>query len=39
MIAVHIYGSIDLAVFCVNELQQRGDAAQDAVERLRQLVE
>jgi hypothetical protein len=37
MIAFHIYGSVDLAVFCVIELQQRGHAAHDAVERLRQL--
>jgi len=39
MIAFHIYGSVDLAVFCVIELQRRGHAAQDAVERLLQLVE
>ena len=38
MIAFHIYGSIDLAVFCVIELQRRGHAAQGAVERLLQLV-
>jgi FkbM family methyltransferase len=39
MIAFHIYGSVDLAVFCVIELQRRGDAAQGAVERLLQLVD
>ena len=39
MIAFHIYGSVDLAVFCVIELQRRGHAAQDAVEQLRQLVD
>jgi FkbM family methyltransferase len=39
MIAFHIYGSIDLAVFCVIELQQRGQAAEDAVEQLMQLFE
>lgn len=39
MIAFHIYGSVDLAVFCVIELQRRGHAAQGAVERLLQLVE
>jgi FkbM family methyltransferase len=38
MIAFHIYGSVDLAVFCVTELQRRGHAAQGAVERLLQLV-
>jgi FkbM family methyltransferase len=38
MIAFHIYGSVDLAVFCVIELQRRGDAPQGAVERLLQLV-
>jgi FkbM family methyltransferase len=39
MIAFHIYGSVDLAVFCVIELQRRGHAAPDAVEQLRQLVD
>ena len=39
MIAFHIYGSIDLAVFCLIELQQRGQAAEDAVEQLMQLFE
>jgi hypothetical protein len=39
MIAVHIYGSVDLAVFCLIELQKRGHAPQGAVERLLQLVE
>ena len=39
MIAFHIYGSVDLAVFCVIELQRRGHAAQGAVERLLQLVD
>jgi hypothetical protein len=39
MIAFHIYGSVDLAVFCVIELQRRGHAPQGAVERLLQLVE
>ena len=39
MIAFHIYGSVDLAVFCVIELQRRGHAAPDAVERLLQLFE
>ena len=38
MIAFHIYRSVDLAVFCVVELQRRGHAAQGAVERLLQLV-
>ncbi len=37
MIAFHIYGSVDLAVFCLIELQQRGCAAEDAVEQLMQL--
>ena len=37
MIAFHIYGSVDLAVFCIIELQQRGRAAEDAVEQLMQL--
>jgi FkbM family methyltransferase len=39
MIAFHIYGSIDLAVFCLIELRQRGRAAEDAVEQLMQLFE
>jgi FkbM family methyltransferase len=39
MIAFHIYGSVDLAVFCVIELQQRGRAPEDAVEQLMQLFE
>jgi hypothetical protein len=39
MIAFHIYGSVDLAVFCLIELQQRGHAPQDAVEQLMQLFE
>jgi FkbM family methyltransferase len=39
MIAFHIYGSIDLAVFCIIELQQRGRAPDDAVEQLMQLFE
>jgi FkbM family methyltransferase len=38
MIAVHIYGSVDVAVLCVNELRQRGRAPQDAVEQLVQLL-
>jgi FkbM family methyltransferase len=37
MIAFHIYGSADLAIFCIVELQQRGDASPDAVERFLQL--
>jgi FkbM family methyltransferase len=39
MIAFHIYGSVDLAVFCIIELQQRGRAPDDAVEQLMQLFE
>ena len=39
MIAFHIYGSVDLAVFCIIELQQRGRASEDAVEQLMQLFE
>ena len=39
MIAFHIYGSVDLAVFCLIELQQRGHAPQGSVERLLQLAE
>jgi FkbM family methyltransferase len=37
MIAFHIYGSADLAIFCIVELQQRGHAAADAVEQFLQL--
>jgi FkbM family methyltransferase len=36
MIAFHIYGSADLATFCLVELQQRGDASADAVEQFLQ---
>lgn len=39
MIAFHIYGSVDLAVFCIIELVQRGRAPGDAVEQLMQLFE
>jgi FkbM family methyltransferase len=39
MIAFHIYGSVDLAVFCIVELQKRGRASEDAVEQLMQLFE
>jgi FkbM family methyltransferase len=39
MIAFHIYGSVDLAVFCLIELQQRGHASPGAVEQLRQFFE
>jgi hypothetical protein len=39
MIAFHIYGSIDLAVFCLIELRQRGRTHEDAVEQLMQLFE
>ena len=39
MIAFHIYGSVDLAVFCLIELRQRGRAPEDAVEQLMQLFE
>ena len=39
LIAFHIYGSLDLAVFCLIELIQRGDAPEDSVERLMQLFE
>jgi FkbM family methyltransferase len=39
MIAFHIYGSVDLAVFCLIELRQRGRAHEDAVEQLMQLFE
>jgi FkbM family methyltransferase len=34
MIAFHIYGSVDLAVFCLIELRQRGRVPEDAVEQL-----
>jgi FkbM family methyltransferase len=34
MIAFHIYGSVDLTVSCIVELQQRGQVAEDAVEQL-----
>ncbi|WP_418004871.1 FkbM family methyltransferase [Mycobacterium sp. PDNC021] len=30
MIAFHVYGSIDLALFCITELSRRGQAAADA---------
>lgn len=39
MIAFHIYGSVDLAIYCISELQGRGHAAADAVERFLQLFE
>ncbi len=39
MIAFHIYGSVDVAVYCIMELQQRGRAAEDAVEQLMQIFE
>jgi FkbM family methyltransferase len=39
MIAFHVYGSIDLAVFCLIELRQRGRAPEDAVEQLMQIFE
>jgi FkbM family methyltransferase len=39
MIAFHIYGSVDLAIFCLIELRQRGRAPEDAVEQLMQLFE
>ena len=39
MIAFHVYGSVDLAVFCIIELHQRGRAPEDAVEQLMQLFE
>ena len=39
MIAFHIYGSVDLAVFCIIDLQQRGRVPEDAVEQLMQLFE
>jgi hypothetical protein len=34
MIAFHIYGSVDVAVYCIMQLQQRGRVAEDAVEQL-----
>jgi hypothetical protein len=37
MIAFHIYGSVDVAVYCIMQLQQRGRAAEDAVEQLMQI--
>jgi FkbM family methyltransferase len=37
MIAFHIYGSVDLTVSCIVELQQRGQAGEDAVEQLMKL--
>ncbi|WIM89790.1 FkbM family methyltransferase [Candidatus Mycobacterium wuenschmannii] len=37
MIGFHIYGSVDLTVYCILELQQRGRADDDAVEQLMQL--
>lgn len=37
MIAFHIYGSVDLTVYCILQLQQRGRVAEDAVEQLMQL--
>lgn len=39
MIAFHIYGSIDLAVYCIIELRQRGRVAEDAVEQLMAIFE
>jgi FkbM family methyltransferase len=39
MIAFHIYGSVDLAVYCIIELRQRGRVADDAVEQLMQIFE
>jgi FkbM family methyltransferase len=39
MIAFHIYGSVDLAAFCLVELQRRGHAPQQAVEQLMRLFE
>lgn len=30
MIAFHVYGSIDLALFCITELVRRGQATADA---------
>ncbi|WP_343572104.1 FkbM family methyltransferase [Mycobacterium sp.] len=39
MIAFHIYGSVDLAVFCLIALIQRGRVPEDAVEQLMQLFE
>jgi FkbM family methyltransferase len=37
MIAFHIYGSVDVAVYCIMQLQQRGRVAEDAVEQLMQI--
>jgi FkbM family methyltransferase len=37
MIAFHIYGSVDLTVSCIVELQQRGQVSEDAVEQLMKL--
>jgi FkbM family methyltransferase len=37
MIAFHIYGSVDLTVVCIIELQQRGQVAEDAIEQLMNL--
>jgi FkbM family methyltransferase len=39
MIAFHIYGSVDVAVYCIMQLQQRGRVAEDAVEQLMQIFE
>jgi FkbM family methyltransferase len=39
MIAFHIYGSVDLAVYCIIELRQRGRVAEDAVEQLMAIFE
>jgi FkbM family methyltransferase len=39
MIAFHIYGSVDLAVFCIIELVQRGRVPEDSVEQLMKLFE
>ncbi|MDT5164798.1 MAG: hypothetical protein QOC88_1692, partial [Mycobacterium sp.] len=39
MIAFHIYGSVDLAVYCIIELRQRGRVAEDAVEQLMSIFE
>jgi FkbM family methyltransferase len=33
MIAFHVYGSIDLALFCIHQLSQRGRTPSDAVQR------
>lgn len=37
MIAFHIYGSTDLTIFCITELQQRGYLGDDALEQFLQL--